>query len=157
MRKTALILFAALLVCGLLTTSATARPAERDPEALAKAAAAYIARMSEHGQQANARTAVNTIEAIERLLEAGKPEAAVVVARKAIRLINNRTERMASQMRHRCMVTERVLHRLGADDLADRLRAFCRDQIEDLLASRARAVAAIRDALPERPTEDPAD
>ena len=118
-----------------------------DPEAIAKRCIEMVERITERCVEANEATAKRCIRAIEKALEEGNVERARRIARLCIRLIDRRTHACLTRIGRLCRHCVSVLERMGADELAERVKAHCSDAAEKVRKSRARAVEAILDAL----------
>ncbi|MFN3166759.1 MAG: hypothetical protein ACE37H_06815 [Phycisphaeraceae bacterium] len=117
--------------------------AERCIEALDKRADAWEKHITKSGERA--------VNKIESLLEDGERREAVLVARKAIDNINNDARRCVEGLKRQAERCTQLLERLGAPELAEAVNAAARENAKSVNDARAAAVAAIRDALPDRP------
>jgi hypothetical protein len=151
--------FLCALTIALVAGVVQARPQiQPDAEEVAKRCAQHIADHAAKSIEANEQTAVRVVNRVERLLEDGHPRQALQAAKRGIVRIVNRTRRVVQHMEHDCERCMRVLGRLGAPELAERLEAFSQEKTQEVRRSRKKAVAAIRAALPEsfepQPGED---
>ena len=96
---------------------------------------------------ANRRTARRSVEAIEELLEQGRPRAARDLAHHSMEKIDRRSNRSVNKIkkiRNHCV---RILKKLGADELAEHVRKVSNRQILKVRVSQRIAKEAIGDAL----------
>lgn len=88
---------------------------------------------------------------IERLLEEGKTEQAVLLSRRAVSTLNTTTRRCVKEMWEDAERCAKLLERLEAPELAAEVKEAAKASIEQVKQARADAIGKIRVALPDRP------
>ena len=136
------------LVLGLGSRAAIAQDGP-DPEEIAQACIQEVMMRANHRANHNAAAAAFCVERIEELLAAGEVEQAFHVAARCINRIRHRSRATAHVIRVRCVQCRHLLLFLGAPELAALVGEKCQEALLIVRVSKAHAVAAIRDALPD--------
>ncbi len=142
---------AAAMTVALGASTASAQDTRPDiapnAEAIAERCANHIERTVRRCVTANEKTTERCVKAIEKALEAGNEDRAKRIARLCARLINRRSHACANHVRRHCRRCVNVLERLGAEELAERIKGLCEDALGKIRESRDASLAALREAL----------
>lgn len=107
----------------------------------------HVNRQRERTATANGKTAERTINRIRQLLREGKEREARQAASQGVQRINRQSAAGVKNIQNTCKRCIRVLRQMGANELAERLAAICRENVQKVNQSKSRAIAAIRGAF----------
>ena len=139
----------AVIVAALVSfpLAAQAQDSAPDPVLIAQRCVANVTAKADQCVDDNHQAARRAVTAIEDLLANGQHHQAKHVAYRATMKVVETSNDCVGQIHRLCRKCVRVLHRLGADDLARRVHSACHDQIDRVRRSKAVAIQAIRAAL----------
>lgn len=141
--------FAALAVvtASIVCTQSQSAQAEGGPEDIAAECAELVNSAIARLNNALADDVQRCVAAIRKHKANGEFAQARRVARQCIKRINKKTRAAHNYVKEVCTRCINALLDLGAFDLAERLRNFCADSLDDVEQSGKRARQAVKSAL----------
>lgn len=118
-----------------------------DPGAVAKRCIESIHNSAERCQKRTTRQTEHCVSQIKTLLADGKTERAEHVARKCVQRIKRLRHASSARLKQRCEHCVRLLHKLGENELAKRVRGACEGSIKNLHKASQHALRTIHKTI----------